>query len=61
MNITPRISADQIAEQSLVEELRSFARVEKRRERRIRNLKELRWWALVGFALALAVYSIVAR
>jgi hypothetical protein len=59
--IHERLTADQIAAQSLVEELRSFARVEKRREQKIRFLRELGWWAVVVGAVALAVYSIAAR
>lgn len=66
MNTLPRLTANDIARQSsqpttLLEDLRSFARVEKKREQKIRLLRELGWWALVVGAVALAVYSILAR
>jgi hypothetical protein len=60
------LTANDIAEQSsqpatLIEDLHAFHRIAHKKLSRERFLRELGWWALVVGALALAVYSIVAR
>jgi hypothetical protein len=65
MNTIQRLTANDIARQSsqpatLVEELRSFALVEKKRERKIRFLRELGWWAVVVGAAIVIAFALVA-
>lgn len=61
-----RITADDIARRSaqptsLLEDLYMFYRVDKKRDERMKLIKNLAWWALVVGAVVLSVISICAR